>query len=61
MILDFSRILINIMNEEIITLKHGEGAKASYNLIREVFLKKLSNPVIAQLADAATLGSTVKY
>ncbi|MFA5008273.1 MAG: hydrogenase expression/formation protein HypE [Candidatus Omnitrophota bacterium] len=41
--------------EEIITLKHGEGTKASYNLIKEVFLKKLSNPALERLTDAAAI------
>lgn len=45
--------------QEIITLKHGEGTKASYNLIREVFLQKLSNPVLERLTDAATIGKLV--
>jgi len=44
---------------EIITLKHGEGTKASYNLIKEVFVSKLSNPALRQLTDAATLGKLV--
>jgi hydrogenase expression/formation protein HypE len=47
------------MEKEIITLKHGEGTKASYNLIKEVFINKLSNPALKQLTDAATLGKLV--
>jgi len=43
----------------IITLKHGEGTKASYSLIKEVFVNKLSNPALRQLTDAATLGKLV--
>ncbi|MDD4954906.1 MAG: hydrogenase expression/formation protein HypE [Candidatus Omnitrophica bacterium] len=45
--------------QEIITLKHGEGAKASYNLVKEVFLKKLSSPALKKLTDAATIGNLV--
>jgi len=45
--------------QEIITLKHGEGTKASYSLIKEVFLKKLSNPALEKLTDAATIGKLV--
>ncbi len=45
--------------QEIITLKHGEGTKASYDLIKEVFLRKLSNPALRQLTDAAELGKLV--
>lgn len=45
--------------QDIITLKHGEGTKASYNLIKEVFIKKLSNPTLKQLTDAAIIGGLV--
>jgi hydrogenase expression/formation protein HypE len=44
---------------EIITLKQGEGTKQNYELIREVFLKKLSNPALAELSDSANIGKFV--
>jgi hydrogenase expression/formation protein HypE len=45
--------------DEIITLKHGEGTQASYELIKEVFLSKISNPILAELSDAARIGNLV--
>jgi hydrogenase expression/formation protein HypE len=44
---------------DIITLKHGEGMQASFQLIREVFLSKISNPILRDLADAAKIGNLV--
>lgn len=44
---------------EIITLRHGEGTQASYELIREVFLSKISNPILKELSDAARIGNLV--
>lgn len=45
--------------QEIITLKHGEGTRASYELIREVFLSKITNPILEELSDAARIGNLV--
>ncbi|MDP2922941.1 MAG: hydrogenase expression/formation protein HypE [Candidatus Omnitrophota bacterium] len=44
---------------EYITLKHGEGTRASYELIREVFLSKITNPILEELGDAARIGNLV--
>ncbi|MFA5272386.1 MAG: hydrogenase expression/formation protein HypE [Candidatus Omnitrophota bacterium] len=46
------------MNERI-TLKHGEGTRASYELIRDVFIKKVSNPFLDELGDAASIGNLI--
>ncbi|MCM8774412.1 MAG: hydrogenase expression/formation protein HypE [Candidatus Omnitrophica bacterium] len=45
--------------EEKITLNHGNGTKASYELIRELFLPKLSNPILEELSDGADIGEYV--
>ena len=41
--------------KERITLKEGEGTQASYNLIKDFFLKKLNNPFLEPLNDASYL------
>ena len=46
------------MNDRI-TLKHGEGTRASYELIKEVFVKKVSNPFLDELGDAASIGNLI--
>jgi hydrogenase expression/formation protein HypE len=45
--------------QEIITLKHGEGMRASYELIRDVFLGKISNPILQELNDAAAIDNLI--
>lgn len=42
-----------------ITLKHGEGTRASYELIKEVFVKKVTNPFLDELGDAAAIGNLI--
>ncbi|UCC95177.1 MAG: hydrogenase expression/formation protein HypE [Candidatus Omnitrophota bacterium] len=44
---------------ERISLKHGEGMRASFELINEVFLKRISRPPLGELLDAAHIGSYV--
>jgi hydrogenase expression/formation protein HypE len=41
--------------KERITLKEGEGTEATYNLIKDFFLKKLNNPFLLPLNDASYL------
>lgn len=38
-----------------ITLAHGSGARLTHQLIDDVFLRKLGNPILEELADGATL------
>jgi hydrogenase expression/formation protein HypE len=38
-----------------IMLAHGSGGKLMHDLIRKLFLKKLSNPLLDELSDAAHL------
>lgn len=38
-----------------ITLAHGSGARLMHKLIDDVFLRKLGNPILKELADGATL------
>ncbi len=38
-----------------ITLAHGSGGALTHELIRELMLKKLANPVLAELADSAVI------
>lgn len=42
-----------ISDNQRILLAHGSGGKLTHDLIREVFLPKLSNPVLNELADSA--------
>jgi hydrogenase expression/formation protein HypE len=50
---------MKIRMKERITLDYGDGTKRSYELIRDTFLPRLSNPTLAQLADAARIGNFV--
>ena len=38
-----------------ILLAHGSGARLMHQLIRELFLPQLNNPILKELADSATL------
>lgn len=42
------------LDEEVVTLAHGAGGKASRALVEGLFLEELSNPLLAPLGDAAT-------
>ena len=39
--------------KRIISMSHGSGGKLSHELITGLFLKKLNNPILAQLEDSA--------
>ncbi len=41
--------------DEVVTLAHGAGGKASRRLVEGVFLRELGNPLLAPLGDAALL------
>jgi len=41
--------------DELITLVHGAGGKASRNLVEAVFLEELSNPLLDPLGDSALI------
>ena len=41
------------MDDKIITLGHGAGGEAMRHLIKELFVKEFSNPLLNTLADAA--------
>lgn len=43
------------MNDKSILLDHGSGGVASRDLIEEIFLSRLTNPVLSQLEDSAIL------
>lgn len=43
------------MNADKIILGHGSGGRLMHNLIRELLLKKLHNPILAELSDSALL------
>lgn len=43
------------MKEQKILLGHGSGGKLMHDLIRKLLLEKLSNPVLKELTDSATL------
>jgi hydrogenase expression/formation protein HypE len=38
---------------DLVTLAHGSGGKATHRLVDDLFLKELSNPLLAELGDAA--------
>jgi hydrogenase expression/formation protein HypE len=38
-----------------ISLGHGSGGKLTHDLIKNLFLKKLDNPILAELTDAAII------
>jgi hydrogenase expression/formation protein HypE len=46
--------IINMKHDRIL-LSHGSGGSLMHSLIKDIFLRKFNNPVLNQLADAATL------
>ena len=50
---------IRLKEKEMITLDYGDGTKKSYDLIKGVFLKRFSNPILDELSDAAQLKNQV--
>jgi hydrogenase expression/formation protein HypE len=42
-----------VPHDEVVTLAHGSGGKATRRLVEGLFLKELSNPLLDQLGDAA--------
>ena len=45
------------MSTKSILLDHGSGGVASRNLIEEIFLPRLDNPILSQFEDSAILQS----
>ena len=45
------------MSDDVITLAHGAGGKASRRLVEELFLVELRNPLLEPLADAALVSA----
>ena len=43
------------LKDELVTLAHGAGGKASHALVEALFLDELRNPLLEPLADAAVL------
>jgi len=43
------------MHEEKIVLGHGSGGRLTQALVKDVFLSRLGNPIIAELSDAAVI------
>jgi hydrogenase expression/formation protein HypE len=43
------------LRDEVVTLNHGSGGKASHALVENVFVKALANPLLNPLADQALL------
>jgi hydrogenase expression/formation protein HypE len=41
------------LRDEVITLAHGSGGKATHALVEELFVEELRNPLLAELGDAA--------
>jgi hydrogenase expression/formation protein HypE len=39
--------------DELVTLAHGSGGKATHRLVEDLFVKELSNPLLDRLGDAA--------
>jgi hydrogenase expression/formation protein HypE len=52
------------LRDDLVTLAHGAGGKATRNLVEALFLEELDNPVLAPLGDSALLdlnGSCVAF
>ncbi len=45
------------MTDEVVTLAHGAGGKASRRLVEELFLPELRNPLLEPLGDAALVSA----
>jgi hydrogenase expression/formation protein HypE len=45
------------LRDELVTLAHGAGGKATHALVEALFLEELGNPALAALGDAALLQS----
>ena len=45
------------MSDDVVTLAHGAGGKASRRLVEELFLDELRNPLLEPLADAAIVSA----
>jgi len=43
------------MSKQKILLGHGSGGKLTHNLIKELLLKKLNNPILRELSDSALI------
>lgn len=43
------------MNSDRILLGHGSGGRLMHNLVRDLLLKKLDNPILRQLSDSALI------
>jgi hydrogenase expression/formation protein HypE len=43
------------LRDEVVTLAHGAGGKATRALVEGLFLEELGNPLLAELGDAAVL------
>ena len=43
------------LKDDVVTLAHGAGGKATHVLVEALFLEELGNPLLAPLADAAVL------
>jgi hydrogenase expression/formation protein HypE len=41
------------LRDEVITLAHGSGGKATHALVEELFVEEFRNPLLAELGDAA--------
>jgi hydrogenase expression/formation protein HypE len=41
------------LRDELITLAHGSGGKATHTLVEQLFLEELRNPLLEELGDAA--------
>jgi hydrogenase expression/formation protein HypE len=47
-----------VLRDELVTLAHGAGGKATRDLVEAVFVEELGNEVLAPLADSAVLPPT---
>ncbi|HEX7582059.1 MAG TPA: hypothetical protein VF321_03140, partial [Gaiellaceae bacterium] len=43
------------LRDELVTLAHGAGGKATRALVEGLFLEELDNPLLAPLSDSALL------
>jgi hydrogenase expression/formation protein HypE len=48
-------LIKNRMNKDKILLGHGSGGRLMHNLIKDLLLKKLNNPILKELSDSAVI------
>ena len=53
-------MVLKMADEELIKISHGSGGRLTLDLIKDIFLKELANPILLKLDDAAVLNLDYK-